>query len=63
MNTNVNTRRGKAEIFVNLELSGMPVGIVRPSVASVGLECVDGVWLFVRWMSLRGLGDMNETSG
>lgn len=63
MNTNVNARRGKAEVFVNLELSGMPVGIVRPSVASLGLQCVDGVWVFVRWMSLRGLGDMNETSG
>ncbi|KAF2167086.1 hypothetical protein M409DRAFT_54292 [Zasmidium cellare ATCC 36951] len=56
VHTNVNTRRGKAESFVNLELSGVPVGIVRPSVASVGFECVEGRWWFVRWGSLRGGG-------
>lgn len=51
MSTHVNTRRGKAEIFCNLELVGMPVGIVRPSVASVGFENVNGTWLFVKWVS------------
>lgn len=60
--TTVNTRRGKAEVFCNMELVGMPVGIVRPSVASLGFECVEGKWLFTKWLSFRGLGDMNELS-
>lgn len=60
LSTDLNHQANKAEVFMNLEVTGVPEGVVRQNVGILDFQPFDWgdetKWLCVRYRSFRGLG-------
>lgn len=61
-NTAVDVRNGTAEIYANVETSGLFDGVTRRNVTLCEYRRVDGVWLHIAHRTVAGL-DVGNTAG
>ena len=61
MTTYVERELGYAKVFLNVEVTGCPVGIVRKSVAVVEFQLEGADWKCIGWGSM--VGDVGKLTG
>ena len=53
--TEVNERTGSASVFMTVEATGIPPGVIRQSIGVSKFQLIDGRWLCVRYGGARGM--------
>lgn len=55
LHTEVDERAGSASVFMTVEATGIPPGVIRQSVGVSKFQLIDGRWLCVRYGGARGM--------
>ncbi|KAK4622248.1 hypothetical protein CLAFUW4_06682 [Fulvia fulva] len=63
LNTEVDTSRRQASVYMTTEIHGVPAGVVRQNVAVFEFRERDGQWRGARYRGLRGMGGLQSGFG
>lgn len=60
ISSDVEDKLGKASVFTTVEVTGIPPGVVRQSMVHSEYQRLEGRWLCVRSVGVRGVPHLSD---